>query len=91
MGSILVLGLGNVLQGDDGVGVHIVRYLAGQAPMTGVTVLDGGTIGASLLVELEGVDAFSTPSAVSPSLIGRCPTIRAASVALFCDSRTLAL
>ena len=43
MGSILVLGLGNVLQGDDGVGVHIVRWLAGQAPMTGVTVLDGGT------------------------------------------------
>ncbi|MGC9216302.1 hydrogenase maturation protease [Acidithiobacillus sp.] len=64
MGSILVLGLGNVLQGDDGVGVHIVRWLAGQAPMTGVTVLDGGTIGASLLVELEGVDALLVADAV---------------------------
>ncbi|MHB8210426.1 MAG: hydrogenase maturation protease [Acidithiobacillus sp.] len=63
-GSILVLGLGNVLQGDDGVGVHVVRWLAGQAPMTGVTVLDGGTIGASLLVELEGVNALLVADAV---------------------------
>ena len=64
MESILVLGLGNVLQGDDGVGVHIVRWLAGQAPMTGVKVLDGGTIGASLLVELEGVEALLVVDAV---------------------------
>ena len=64
MGRVLVLGLGNILQGDDGVGVHIVRWLAGQAPMTGVTVLDGGTIGASLLVELEGVDALLVADAV---------------------------
>ena len=64
MRGILVLGLGNVLQGDDGVGVHIVRWLAGQAPMTGVTVLDGGTIGASLLVALEGVDALLVADAV---------------------------
>ena len=64
MGRILILGLGNILQGDDGVGVHIVRWLAGQTLMAGVTVLDGGTIGASLLVELEGVDALLVADAV---------------------------
>jgi len=52
--SLLVLGLGNVLCGDDGLGavaVHLVerRYRAPQ----GVLVLDGGTLGLSLLPQLE--------------------------------------
>jgi len=51
---LLVLGLGNVLCGDDGLGavaVHLLerRY---QAP-EGVSVLDGGTLGLSLLPYVE--------------------------------------
>lgn len=48
--DLLVLGLGNVLYGDDGVGVVTVHLLARQyrAP-AGVRVADGGTLGLSLL------------------------------------------
>ncbi len=51
---LLVLGLGNVLCGDDGLGVVPVHLLQRryQAP-DGVVVLDGGTLGLSLLPTLE--------------------------------------
>jgi hydrogenase maturation protease len=51
---LLVLGLGNVLCGDDGLGVVAVHLLQRhfQAP-DGVSVLDGGTLGLSLLAYLE--------------------------------------
>jgi hydrogenase maturation protease len=51
---LLVLGLGNVLCGDDGLGVVAVHLLQRryQAP-DGVVVLDGGTLGLSLLPTLE--------------------------------------
>ena len=46
---ILVLGIGNVLLGDEGVGVHVVRYLEERSLPEGVTCLDGGTGGFTLL------------------------------------------
>ncbi len=48
--SLLILGLGNILLGDDGAGVVAVERLSGRydAP-DGVRVLDGGTLGLSLL------------------------------------------
>ena len=51
---LLVLGLGNVICGDDGLGVVAVHLLQRryQAP-DGVSVLDGGTLGLSLLTYLE--------------------------------------
>lgn len=49
----LVLGLGNELFTDEGVGVAAARRLARLAP-PGVEVLDGGTLGLALLPELEG-------------------------------------
>lgn len=51
---LLVLGLGNVLCGDDGLGVVAVHLLQRRyrAP-DGVSVLDGGTLGLSLLPYLE--------------------------------------
>jgi len=46
---VLVLGIGNLLLGDEGVGVHVARRLE-QAPLPpGVAVLDGGTGGLHLL------------------------------------------
>lgn len=47
---ILVLGIGNVLMGDEGVGVHVVRQLDGTDLPEGVVCLDGGT-GSFLLLE----------------------------------------
>lgn len=49
----LVLGLGNVIMGDEGVGVHVVRALE-QQPLPGdVECLDGGTGGFILLEPLQ--------------------------------------
>ena len=47
---ILVLGLGNVLLSDDGVGVHAATSFEGRED---VSVRDGGTLGLSLLPEIE--------------------------------------
>jgi hydrogenase maturation protease len=51
---LLVLGLGNVLCGDDGLGAVAVHLLQSRyrAP-DGVLLLDGGTLGLSLLPRLE--------------------------------------
>ena len=46
---ILVLGIGNILLRDEGVGVHIVRALDGLPLPDGVELFDGGTAGADLL------------------------------------------
>ena len=52
----LVLGLGNVIMGDEGIGVHVVRAL-GQHPLPqNIECLDGGTGGFILLEPLEHAD-----------------------------------
>lgn len=54
---LLILGLGNVLLGDDGLGVAAVRQLLAEyEPPEGVQVLDGGTLGLSLLPHLEDAE-----------------------------------
>jgi len=53
--SVLVLGVGNLLMGDEGAGVHVLRCLETEPSIPGVRLLDGGTGGASLLTEFEGV------------------------------------
>ena len=50
--SILILGIGNVLMGDEGVGVHAVRWLESLPLPEGVETLDGGTGGFHLLGHL---------------------------------------
>jgi hydrogenase maturation protease len=49
----LVLGLGNVIMGDEGVGVHVVRALEQHPLPTNVECLDGGTGGFTLLEPLQ--------------------------------------
>ncbi len=52
--DLLVLGLGNLLCGDDGVGVVAVSRLRDMFDVpAGVEVLDGGTLGLSLLPYLQ--------------------------------------
>lgn len=49
MGTTLILGIGNNLLTDEGVGVHVVRYLERHhADTPGVTFLDGGTLSFTL-------------------------------------------
>lgn len=52
----LVLGLGNTIMGDEGVGVHVVRALEKESLPAGVECLDGGTGGFILLEPLELAD-----------------------------------
>ncbi|MFN3413468.1 MAG: hydrogenase maturation protease [Thermoanaerobaculum sp.] len=54
---ILVVGVGNVLLADDGVGVLLARELATRH-VPQVEVLDGGTLGLALLPYLEGRQAL---------------------------------
>jgi len=49
-GNVLVLGIGNVLMGDEGAGVHVVRHLEKLSVPPGVELLDGGT-GSFLLLD----------------------------------------
>ena len=49
-GNVLVLGIGNVLMGDEGVGVHVIRSLEKFDVPEGVDLLDGGT-GSFLLLD----------------------------------------
>lgn len=52
----LILGLGNVIMGDEGIGVHTVRALEQQSLPPGVSCLDGGTGGFILLEPLQQAD-----------------------------------
>ena len=47
--NILILGVGNYLMGDEGLGVHVARALQGESLPEGVDVLDGGTAGFQLM------------------------------------------
>ena len=59
--AVLVLGLGNVLLTDDGVGARVVCELANEAKAGSarqVRFVDGGTLGLMLLPEIEAADAL---------------------------------
>lgn len=57
MSPRLVLGIGNVLMGDEGVGVHAVHALTQDDWPTDVQLVDGGTGGFHLLDLLQGPGA----------------------------------
>lgn len=51
--STLVLGIGNYLMGDEGVGVYVAQQIAEEPLPDGVEVLDGGTGGFHLMGAME--------------------------------------
>lgn len=48
-GNTIILGVGNELLSDEGVGVHIVREIKKREIPAGVTAVEGGTDGFGLL------------------------------------------
>jgi hydrogenase maturation protease len=52
--ATLVIGLGNPLRGDDGVGVRVAQALAAQTLPDDVEVVDGGTPGLGIVNLMEG-------------------------------------
>jgi hydrogenase maturation protease len=62
---IAVIGIGNVLAGDDAVGPHVVRVLEARYDLPeGVQVIDAGTPGYDLTAFLVGLDAVVLVDAV---------------------------
>jgi hydrogenase maturation protease len=62
---IAVIGIGNVLTGDDAVGPHVVRVVeARYALPADVQVIDAGTPGYDLTAFLVGLDAAILVDAV---------------------------
>ena len=65
MGKSLVLGVGNLLLSDEGIGIHAVKKLMEtQALPEDVEIVDGGTAGLTLLYYLEGVERLVIIDAV---------------------------
>jgi hydrogenase maturation protease len=69
MARTLVLGLGNILMRDEGVGVRVVERLLEDCEFPPeVEVLDGGTLGLGLLPWVEEADRLLVIDAVDMGL-----------------------
>lgn len=52
--SVFVVGVGNLIHADDGLGVHAIQKLQNDARVPGnVTLIDGGTFGVELLAYVQ--------------------------------------
>ena len=85
----VVIGLGNVVLSDDGVGVHAVRRLRERGrPADGIELIEGGTAGLLLLPHLADaqraiiIDAIDTGA--QPGTLVR---LEGEDWATFCDAR----
>lgn len=56
MKKILILGIGNYLMGDEGIGVHVAQRLEKKENPPYIDVLDGGTGGFYLMHYLESYE-----------------------------------
>ena len=55
-GSILIMGIGNTLLSDDGIGPYICKLLQNKNLPKNVSVVDGGTQGLNLMPFFEGIE-----------------------------------
>lgn len=63
--QILVLGVGNILLKDEGLGVRVVEKIrAGYAFSTNVELMDGGTLGMALMDSIMGCHRLIVVDAV---------------------------
>lgn len=75
--AVLVVGCGNLLRGDDGVGPVLIRHLWERGIPDGARIVDGGTAGMDVAFQMRGaakvvlIDAAATGS--EPGTIFRVP------------------
>jgi hydrogenase maturation protease len=75
MTPVLILGIGNILLRDEGIGVRVIEAMRDVPLPEGVEILDGGTSGADLIDEIADrrklivIDAVKTD--VEPAAIFR--------------------
>ena len=77
MMNTLILGLGNLLLSDEGVGVHVARALAERELPPGVSVVEAGTAFLDVLPEIEMADRIVLVDAMegggAPGSVYRVP------------------
>jgi hydrogenase maturation protease len=61
---VLVLGLGNLLLTDEGIGVHVAHELQKQDLPANVEVIDGGTAGMDVILSQQGFDKLVVVDAI---------------------------
>jgi len=72
--KVLVLGMGNILLTDDGVGIRLLEQLQRQHASSAIEFIDGGTLSFSLLEFIQGADAMLVADAAE---LGAAPgTVR---------------
>lgn len=54
--KVVILGLGNILFKDEGIGVHIVKELEKKALADDIELIDGGTASLGVLTSLRNID-----------------------------------
>lgn len=65
MKTVAVVGLGNILMGDDGVGVRVIEELGRTQKLPrNITLIEAETAGISILPQLDEVDAVILVDAV---------------------------
>ena len=70
MHSIAVVGIGNSLLQDDGVGIHALQYFESHHADAGVSCLDAGTVGLALMDRLSNLHGLV---AVDAMRLGKAP------------------
>jgi len=72
MSDSVIIGIGNLIRSDDGIGVHVARRLQGMVP-DDVEVVEGSVYcadlfgfleGRSKAIFIDGIDAGEEPGAV---------------------------
>ena len=93
---IAVVGLGNLLLGDEGLGVHAIRSIRRQWQHPQVVCIDGGTLGLTLLPYIEDaryilfLDAVRTDA--PPGTVLEIPLLEARPrIPLKCSAHDIAL
>lgn len=98
-----VVGFGNLLMGDDGVGIHVVRELAGAGLPDAVELVDGGVsslevlgslLGAARIFIIDALTGGGEPGAIyrlTPDDLGAAPAPPAFSLHEFSLAQSLAL
>ena len=66
---IVVLGIGNTLLADEGIGVQAVAHLRREPAPRGLRLVDGGTLGLALLEFVESADGLIVVDAARLGLV----------------------
>jgi len=64
LSKIVILGLGNILFRDEGIGVHVINALDNKKLPSGVEIIDGGTASLDILSSLRDITKLIIVDAV---------------------------